>query len=174
MFEKSNVRKMLGAAAIFTLVVAGWSGAVWAQGQAGPRPVMRAMQAMRMGPGIMLGRMARQLGLTDQQKQDIKGVVQSHRDQLKSLAQENAKLHQQLRTAIQNNDAATIDSLAPSLGQAEANVAKLRAQVFSEVMSKLTPEQQAKAKELQQQFQARRQRMQQRMQNRSNQGGVSK
>jgi Spy/CpxP family protein refolding chaperone len=163
MLENKNLRKMLGTAAILTLAVAGWSGAAWAQGQAA-RPRPRAMQAMRLGPGFMLGRMARQLGLTDQQKQDIRAIVQNHRDQLRSLMQESAKLQQQLRTAIENNDPATIDTLALPLGQAQANIAKLRAQIYSEVIGKLTPEQQAKAKQLQQQFQQRRQRMQARMQ----------
>jgi Spy/CpxP family protein refolding chaperone len=179
MFENKRLRKILGTAAIFTLAVAGWSGAVWAQGQAAPPgPAARAMRGMRMGPGFMLGRMARQLGLTAQQRQDIRAVVQSHRDQLRTLMQENAKLRRQLRAAVQNDDQAAINALAVPLGQAEANMATLRAQIHSEVMSKLTPAQQDKAKQLQQQFQERlqqrRQRMQQRMQNRANNGGAAR
>jgi len=162
--EKSH-RRILGVAAVFALVAAGWSGAAWAQGQAAPmRPGARLMRPLAMGTLMMPGRIARQLGLTDQQRQDIRAVVQSHRDQMKPLVEQSRQLQRQLREAIEANDTAAIDSLAVPLGQAQANLAKLRAQVRAEVFAKLTPDQQARAKQLEERFQQQRDRMQQRLQ----------
>lgn len=153
MLRDSRARKVLGAAAIFAFVAAAWTGVVWAQGQAGRMgPGGRAMGPFGMGRMVMMGRIIRQLGLTAQQRQDIRAIVQSHQDQIKPLAGQAVKLHQQLQAAIAANDAATIDSLAGALGQLQADGAKLRAQIRSEVFTKLTPDQQAKARLLEQKF----------------------
>jgi Spy/CpxP family protein refolding chaperone len=160
MFKHSKARKVVATAAVIGVASLTWAAVIWAQGQnppAGPggvggRPLIGRMM---MGRAMIFGRIARQLGLTDAQKQDIRAIVQSHKTDFQALAQQAMPVRQQLQAAIQNGDTATIQALGGQLGQLAVDRALLATKVRQEVFAKLTPEQRDKAVTMQQQFQGR-------------------
>lgn len=128
----------------------------------GPGPFM----GRRGGPGTpgfggsILGpiqMMASQLNLSDGQKDQIKGIAQSHRDEWQALADRVNTARQAVRAAITSGtfDEALIRDKSAALSQAEADVAVASARAFGEVSQILTPEQQAKLRSLQTERQRR-------------------
>lgn len=86
------------------------------------------------------------LDLTDAQRDQVRGIMQSHRDEGRALMQRA----QAAAGALQKATAATIDEGAAAqhgqaLGGVIAEAAVLRARVRNEVFAILTPEQQAEA-----------------------------
>lgn len=123
-------------------------------GQGGPGGRGPGMGMMGRGPGgPMAGMMMRGLGqldLTDQQKADIKKVMESNRDAAKAIAGRMIAAREALgdtATADTINEA-DIRAKATALGLVEADAALLRAKAHAQVFALLTPEQQAKAKQL--------------------------
>jgi periplasmic protein CpxP/Spy len=93
----------------------------------------------------------RQLGLTDAQRQQLKGVVQSHRDEMASLRQRLQAARSALRqaTSAVPLDEALVKQRRADLSAARADGTALRGRVRSEVLQVLTPDQQAQLKSLQ-------------------------
>ena len=126
------------------------------------------------GPGMRGGmgelRMLRQLDLTDAQKQQIGGVMQSHAAELKSLGDRMAQARQALGKAVNADtiDEGAIRDASTAVGAVEADMAVARAHIRAEVLQVLTPDQQAKAKQLEAQAQQRMSQMRQRFQDRVN------
>jgi periplasmic protein CpxP/Spy len=157
----------LGAA----LVVLGAIAAVHASSQntaAGPAPFMGHRNARGMGGGLPFGRLAGQLGLSDAQKDQIKTIMQSHRDEWKSLADRASAARKALNDAV---TADTVDENAirqASAAQAavQADMAVTRARVHAEVFQVLTPDQQKQAKELRAQMKAKQDQFRQRLEQR--------
>jgi periplasmic protein CpxP/Spy len=153
------------------------SGLAIASAQSGPEPGgpppmmgrgpgMGRMGPMEMmGPGGPLGGLVEQLGLSDDQKTQVKGILQSHRDEWKALADRAFAAHQALQAAINADtiDEAAIRDKAAAVGTVEADIAVAHAHARGEIFRLLTPEQQAKAKELQTGMQRRMQGMRQHM-----------
>jgi Spy/CpxP family protein refolding chaperone len=119
------------------------------------------------GPGLML----RQLNLTDQQKQQVKGIFEQHKPELQQVRERIHTAIQAQRTAAEANppDDAAIRAKATDVASAEADLAVALAHIRSEVFAILTPEQQQKAQELKQQHEQQRAEMQQRWQQRQQQ-----
>ena len=122
-------------------------------GQGGPGG--RGPGMMGRGPGgPMAGMMMRGLGqldLTDQQKADVKKVMESNRDVTKGIAARMIAAREALGDAVTVDgkiDEADIRAKATALGLVEADAAILRANVHAQVFALLTPEQQAKARQL--------------------------
>jgi periplasmic protein CpxP/Spy len=114
--------------------------------------------------------MLRQLDLTDQQREQVRTIMQSHKSDFEQV-------HQRIRTAFEAQhaaaqatpaDEATIRAKATEVGAAEGDLAVLM-KVRTEVFQILTPDQQAKAQQLQQQRAQRREQFQQKMQERRQQ-----
>jgi periplasmic protein CpxP/Spy len=112
---------------------------------------------------MMAGPMARmrwglgQLGLSEQQKTTIKGIVEGHKADFQGLATRMQPARQALNTAIRSGaNEATIRAKAAEVAAVQADMAVLRGAVRAQVFAVLTPEQQAKAKQLQEQAQQRR------------------
>jgi Spy/CpxP family protein refolding chaperone len=101
---------------------------------------------------------ASQLNLSDAQKDQVKAIAQSHRDEWQSLADHVSTARQGLRVAITSGtfDEALVRDKSAALGQAEADVAVASARAFGEVFQILTQEQQAKLRSLQADGQRRR------------------
>jgi protein CpxP len=119
------------------------------------------------GPGALLGRLpmlASQLGLSDTQKDQIKTILQSHREDWKGLGERAAKARQDLMAAVTANqfDETLIRDKAAAMSQVEADMAVAGARVFGEVFQVLTPDQQTKLRTMQSQMQQRAQSMRQR------------
>jgi len=146
-------------------VMLGAGAHVFAQGAGfGPGHRMSALG----GPG-MFGRMGRQLGITDAQRQQIRTIMQQHKDEIAPLAKSARDAREALMDAARSNaDDGTLQQKATDLGTAESQLAlataKVQGQIFTQV---LTPDQQKKALELRDQMKTR---MQQRAQQRKSGG----
>ena len=117
----------------------------------------------RMGPGGptgMLPMFARELNITDAQKDQIKNIAESHRDEWKALADRGRAAHEALRQAVtaETVDEALIRQRSADVAAIEADMAVARARAHAEVFQILTAEQRAQAKTLQSQAQERKQR----------------
>jgi Spy/CpxP family protein refolding chaperone len=139
-----------------------------------------------MGPIARLGIPLGQLDLTDAQRQQVRGIVEGHRAEMRQLADRGREAHNAVRQAseAQPFDETAVRAASNGLALVMADGAVLRAKVRTEVMGVLTDEQRAKAAELrtqaeergQQRHQQRQQRMQERQlrmhQRQQNPGGV--
>ena len=97
-----------------------------------------------------------QLGLSDQQKTQIKGIFENHKTDLQGFATRMQPARQALNAAVRSGATeATIRAKAADVAAVEADMAVLRAAVHAQVFAVLTPEQQAKAKQLQEQAKQR-------------------
>lgn len=119
-------------------------------------------------PGMEL---LRQLDLTDQQKEQIKGIFEQHKADFQQVRE---RLHAAMQAQHAAADAtpadeATIRAKAGEVAAAQADMIVLGSKVRAEVFQVLTPEQQAKAKELKAQREQRRQEWQQKLQERRQQ-----
>jgi periplasmic protein CpxP/Spy len=116
------------------------------------------------GPGLEV---LRQLDLTDQQKEQIRGIMQSHRNDFQQVREKIRTAFEAQRAAAEATppDEATIRAKATDVASAEADMIVLASKVRAEVFQVLTPEQQAKAQELKTQREQRREQwLQQRQQ----------
>jgi protein CpxP len=127
-------------------------------GQRGFGPMGRGMMGpggpgMRGGPGGpfgMAGLPLRELELTDTQREQVKAVMESHRDEQKAIGDRMQAARKALHDAIAADefDEAGIRTAAAQVGAVEADAAVLQARIRSEVIALLTPEQVKKAKAL--------------------------
>ena len=98
----------------------------------------------RGGPGGPGGFGVNLPSLTDAQRQQIRTVVQSHREEMRSLASRERAARQALHASA---EAGQVDqNQATELGSATAALATLRAQTHAEVLQILTPEQRQELK----------------------------
>lgn len=175
-----RVSRRWGVAAAAVVLVGALSAVGYAQqgqGQGrgfGPR-------GRGMGPMGRLGIAAGQLDLTDAQRQQIRGIVENHRQEMQQLGERTRTARQALRQATETEpfNENAVRTASAGLSEVMADGAVLRAKVRAEVMQVLTPEQRAKAAELKaraaERQEQRKQRMEQRRQQRSQpkpQGGV--
>ena len=105
---------------------------------------------MRGGPGGMFGLPLRELELTDAQREQVKAIMESHREGQKAAGDKLMAARKALHEAVAAEafDEAAIRAAAGELGTAEADAAVLRARIHAEVFAILTPEQVKKAKAL--------------------------
>jgi Spy/CpxP family protein refolding chaperone len=130
----------------------------------GGQGMMGRGMGMRGGPGGMggpgggplgfLGPGARELNLTDAQREKIRTIVQSHQEEMKAVGDRMAAARKALDDAITADtfDEAAIRAKASEVASVEGDAAVLRAKVHQEAWPVLTPEQQQKAKELKSQM----------------------
>jgi len=92
----------------------------------------------------------RQLGLTDDQRQQIRAAMTSHQDEFKGVFERVRKAREAQQAAIEQVplNEPQIRAASSELAAAEADAAVLRARVHEQIFSVLTPEQQTKAKAL--------------------------
>jgi protein CpxP len=157
--------KRFGLGLAAGVLAIGVSAGVYASAQntnADPRPFSGRMgpggpgRGGPMGPGgpMML---LRGLDLTDAQKDQVKGIMQSHADERKALGDRARTAHQALQAAITADsvDEALIRQRSADVAAVDADMAVAEARVHAEVWQILTPEQKAKAKEFQAKAQER-------------------
>jgi protein CpxP len=97
------------------------------------------------------------LNLTDSQKDQLKSIMDSHRDESKGLGDRAMKARQALQASVMADalDEGLIRARAAELAAIESDLAVARARIHAEVFRILTPEQQAQAREAQSQMQQR-------------------
>ena len=98
----------------------------------------------------MFGLPLRELELTDAQREQVKAIMESHRDEQKAAGDKMMAARKALHEAIaaETFNEAAIRAAAGEVGAAEADAAVLQAKIHGEVFAILTPEQVKKAKEL--------------------------
>jgi Spy/CpxP family protein refolding chaperone len=151
-------RRSLAAAMIGAMVLTGAAVTITAQPpQGGPG----AGRAGRMGPGGPGGFGLHGLGeldLSDTQKEQIRTITQSHRDEIRQAGERVREAQRALDTSTESGtvNEADIRSKSTALAAALAEGAIVRAKVNAEILGVLTAEQQQKLREFQTQRQERR------------------
>lgn len=104
--------------------------------------------------------MAQELNLTDTQKSQIEAILKEQEPVVKPLIEQLVKERHALRDVISATpvDEAAIRAQSAKVAAVEANLAVARAQTKARIAPLLTPEQQAKAKELRAKHEERMQR----------------
>jgi Spy/CpxP family protein refolding chaperone len=141
------------------LVAALGIGAVSLVAQGGP-----GRGAGPFGPGIGGPGALGQLNLSDAQKQQVRDIMQRDRDQNRSTLQRLQEAMQAQRAAITQvpvNEQA-VRGAAAAVAAVQADLAVAQARLHADIWNILTPEQQDKAKQLEQQAEARARERQQR------------
>jgi protein CpxP len=177
---RRKIAAVFGAAAVAAVVTTGF---VQAQAQDGT--ATQAQRHERRGPGGPGGRfggpggfgrggfggplaMLRQLDLTEDQRAQVKQVMDSHRAELQAIGEKLRAAHKAQQDAVTaaQFDEQAVRTRAAELATLAADAAVLQAKVHSEVFAVLTPEQQAKAAELKARRQARMQQVRERVRER--------
>ena len=99
--------------------------------------------------GFMMKRLLKGLDLSSRQEQQIKAIVQDHKSELRA---DMTAVLQARRNLLAVSTAAPFDENAVQtaqgmLSEAQGHLTVLRAEMFSQVMAVLTPEQQATVKD---------------------------
>ena len=112
--------------------------------------------------------MLRQLDLTEEQRAQVRQVMDSHRDELRAVGEKLRAAHKAQQSAVTaaQFDEQAVRAQAADLATLTADAAVLQAKLHSEVFAVLTPDQQAKAAELKAQREARRSQVRERVRDR--------
>ena len=146
---QTNRMTIIGAGLIAVLAAAGLTAVAQEAGPESPRAGRERGPGPR-GPGGPMGMLGDigiplpALNLSDEQKTQVKAVMDAHRDQGQQIAQRLGPAHQAVRQAIETSpvDELLIRAKSAELAAAEADAAVFRARLRSEVFALLTPEQQ--------------------------------
>jgi len=108
------------------------------------------------GHAEMLEHMSRALSLTDAQKQQVKGIMDSAQATAGGIHTRLEEVHKQLKVATANGqfDENLVRTLANQEAQLEADMKVEHYRAISKVFSVLTPEQRVKAEELHKQMES--------------------
>ena len=151
------------AAGFVAVVLAAGSALVIAQDAPGPRrgpgpgmggPPPGAMRGPGgpMGPmGMGIGPGFRELDLTDDQKTQVKAIVDSHQAEFKAVGEKMRTAREGMQALIEAEtlDESAVRAKSVEVAAAEADAAILGAKVRTQTLQVLTSEQLAKLKELQ-------------------------
>jgi protein CpxP len=126
-----------------------------------PPPAMHG-HAWARGEGHMHMMAFEKLNLTDDQKTQMKSIMQKEHPAMKPLFQQEHQIDVQLRQYVEGNfDAAKVQALAAQKAQIQAQLTVAQTRIHNELYQVLTADQQAQLKQMEANHEAR---MQQRMQ----------
>src|SRR5438477_5134458 len=114
------------------------------------------------GPLGVLGPMVLQrLDLTTDQRDRVKQIVDSHREEQRALGDRGMAAHEALDAAITSDalNEGLLRAVAADLAAVEADETVLHARIYSEVLQILTTDQQAKLKTIQAEMRQRQEQM---------------
>jgi len=122
-----------------------------------PRPLHGYGHGFGM-EGHRLGFFAKALNLTDDQKTQMKAVMQKERPTMKPLFQQSHQIDLQLRQYAQGTyDEAKVRALAAQKAQVEVELTVQKTRIHNQLFQLLTADQQAKMKDMQARHEARMQ-----------------
>lgn len=131
------------------------TGMVFAQASA-PSPSPNAQAGRHQGVRRHRARMAKALNLTDAQKAQAKTIFQQAREATKPIRAQLKENHQALIQAAKTGKSdADLQRLATVQGKLRGQMVAIRTEAFAKFYGTLTPEQRAKADQMQQQFHQR-------------------
>jgi periplasmic protein CpxP/Spy len=117
--------------------------------------------------GEHMGFFAKQLNLTDDQKSQMKALMQREHPAMRQLFQQQHQIDLQLREFEEGNfDQEKVQQMAQQKAALQAQLTVEQARIHNEMFKLLTPDQQLQLKQLRAQHEAR---MQERMQKHANQ-----
>jgi periplasmic protein CpxP/Spy len=153
-------RLALATVAAALVLAAGLAGVHAAAQNQNTNPAPPPFMGRGMGPGGPMGilpHLGRELGLSDSQRDQIKAIVASHRDEWKALGDRARTAHEALGAAVTGDtiDETLIRAKSADVAAVEADMAVARAHAHAEVMQILTADQKAKLKELRTQARTR-------------------
>ena len=124
-----------------------------------PAPPMHH-QGMGMGmEGHRMGFFAKQLNLTDDQKTQMKTIMQKEHPTMKPLFQQQQQIDQQLRQFVEGPfDQAKVQALATQKAQIQAQLTVAETRIHNQLYQLLTPDQQSQLKQMQAKHEARMQK----------------
>ena len=136
-----KTKAAVAGAALWALA---WVGIAHAQGPGAPphdRP---------FGPGFGHGRLAEELGLSDEQKSQLEALRGRQQETLKPLAEAARQAHETFRAALEADgaDAATVGQAALAMHAAEKKLRAAHEAAFEEMKAILTPEQRDKLEKM--------------------------
>lgn len=117
-----------------------------------------------MGGGFALREVMRDL--TDAQRQQVRAIHERHADRIRPLAERARTAREALNSALLSGNEGNLQALSIEIGNAETELTYALAQVQSEILKLLTPEQKQKIAERRKQMEARRDEMIKQRQNR--------
>jgi len=137
----------------FRLLVAAMAvllGTAIAKSQTADAPAPAPMHEHGFGMGEhMLGFFTDMLNLTDAQQAQIKAVMQKEHPVIKPLMQQSRQIERQLRQYAEGTyDEGKVRTLATQKAQVELELTVQRTRIHNELFQLLTPDQQAKMKEI--------------------------
>ena len=115
------------------------------------------------GPGGVLGPMLlERLNLTTDQRDRVRQIMDSHRDEQKAIGDRAMKAREALNDAITGPfDESSIRARSADVATVDADMAVAQARVYGEVLQILTSEQQQQLKQLQAEMKSRAETMRQ-------------
>jgi len=119
-----------------------------------PPPPMHGHEFGLGGP--MMGFFAKQLNITDDQKTQMKAVLQNEHPTMKPLMEQQHQLDLQLRQYVEGSfDQAKVQALAAQKSQVQAQITLQETRIHNELYQLLTADQQSQLKQLEAQHEAR-------------------
>jgi periplasmic protein CpxP/Spy len=107
----------------------------------------------------MMGFFSKALNLTEDQKTQMKALMDKARPSMKPLMQQQRQIDQQLRQYVEGTyDEAKVRTLATQKAQLEAELTVAHTRIHNQMYQLLTPDQQTKLKELEANHEARMQK----------------
>ena len=105
-----------------------------------------------------MGFFAKKLNLTDEQKTQMKAIMEKEHPAMKPLFQQQHQIDQQLRQYVEGPfDEAKVQALAQQKAQLQAQLTVAETRVHNQLYALLTPEQQSQLKEMEARHESRRQ-----------------
>ncbi len=103
-------------------------------------------------------RMMQSLNLTEDQKTQAKAIFQQARQNSQPIVQELKQNREALAAAVKANDTAQIQSLSAKQGSLRGQLLTIHSEAMAKFYGTLTPDQKAKADQMQQRVRERMQR----------------
>ena len=154
---KLNLKKLGGYAGIaVVLLLAAVVGFSQQERPQGPPPPHE--RGFRGGPGDMLRHLARELNLTDEQKAQVRKIMDSVAESAKALHEQLRSLHENQPDPLKDGsfDEAAVRAAAQARANLQVELEVLHARVMSQVFAILTPEQKTQLAAKRQQAERRR------------------
>lgn len=140
----------------FATVAALAAGMAFAQTPApAPAPTPAPGKAAMRPRAVLRRRLLQALNLTDAQKQQAKTIFQQTKQNVQPIAQQAKQNREALAAAVKANDTAQIQHLAAQQGNLQGQVLAMRSESMAKFYATLTPEQRAKAEQIQQKIRQR-------------------
>ena len=143
--------KKLSMVVLMLVALLRWAAPVMAQGH------FRGHHMMGDGPGMMLPLVLKKLNLTDEQKTQVQGIMESYRETVQPLFQQLKTIHEGMADKFYASGDLTADDFTSQTQQTsllQEQIKNAGLDVALKVRSALTPDQLAQAAQIRSQMQA--------------------